>query len=143
MLYPLRPAPGVGGAAHLLGMNTQTLTQERASRPLPIVGQGATEVYPTDRYPVRVVKVSGTGHAIWVLPVESVDRSTGHEPARFCGGFPVWDHTYTDAELDRFTTGHPATARKATRRKDGRYCLVGSDIRVSVGQARLYRNYAD
>src|SRR5665647_2340017 len=54
-------------SAHLQGMDTQTLTEKPATRCLPTVGQGATECYPTDRYPMRVVKVSATGHAIWCL----------------------------------------------------------------------------
>ena len=124
-------------------MDTQTLTEKPATRCLPTVGQGATKCYPTDKYPMRVVKVSVTGHAIWVLPVKSVDMSTGHLPDGTCNGFPVWDHTYTEAELDLLTSTHPSYAQKATHRQDGTYRLVGTETQVAVGHARLYRNYAD
>ena len=124
-------------------MDAQTLTQKPATRPLPVAGQGATKSYPTDKYPMRVMKVSATGHAIWVLPVRSVDTTTGHLPDGTCNGFPVWDHTYTDAELDLLTDSHPAFAQKATRRQDGTYCLVGTETQIDIGYARLYRNYAD
>ena len=128
----VQPVPGVVGAVN----------EGEGHHPLAVGDQLATAV-PTDRYPMRVVKVSASGHAIWCLPVRSVDMTTGHLPAGTCNGFPVWDHTYTEAELDLLTDAHPAFAQKATRRQDGSYCLVGSEVQIAVGHARLYRNYAD
>lgn len=80
-------------------MDTQTLASHPAA-PAPAVGMGATQFYPQDRYPYVVVEASRTGHAIWVRPLECVSTRTGHAPAGSCNGFPVWDHEYTDAELE-------------------------------------------
>ena len=109
----------------------------------PLPGMGATEVFPQDRYPLQIVKVSPTGHAIWVVPVLHVGPSTGHTPAGLCNGFPVWDHTYTRAELGALTLATKRCAEKATRRNDGTYRLVGSQTRIAVGSAHYYRNFAD
>jgi hypothetical protein len=123
-------------------MSTQTISQKPATRTVPLVGMGASKLYPQDTYPMRIVKVSDTGHAIWVLPVRSVSTVTGHTPAGSCNGFPVWDHTYTDAELEALTETHVEPA-KATRRGDGTYRLAGGQTQIGVGYARYFRNYAD
>ena len=123
-------------------MSTQTINQKPAARTAPAMGMGATQLYPQDSYPVRIVRVSDTAHAIWVLPVRSVNDSTGHTPAGSCNGFPVWDHTYTDVELDALTETH-VTPLKATRRTDGTYRVVGGQTQIGIGQARYHRNFAD
>jgi hypothetical protein len=119
-------------------------TQQLAPKPTtePVVGMGATEVFPQDHWPMRIVRVTDTGSAIWVVPVGTVNLSTGHSPARRCNGYPVWDHTYTDAELDTLTEA-TRTPMEATRRSDGRYRLVGQAAEIAVGAARYVRNYAD
>ncbi|WP_155855165.1 hypothetical protein [Actinotalea ferrariae] len=123
-------------------MDTQTLTSRPAAT-APVVGMGATQVFPQDRYPYVVVAVSRTGHAIWVKPLKTVSTQTGHEPAGRCNGFPVWDHTYTDAEVKALVDQH-AEPTKLTRRGDGRYRPVGSgELAFGLGQARYFRNYAD
>lgn len=119
---------------------TQTLDR-KPTRTTPAVGMGATKLYPQDKYPLRIVKVSPTGHAIWVDEVRTVGGATGHAPNGNCNGYPVWDHTYTDADLDQFT--EPGYTQKATRRADGTYRLVGEQPVLWVSRACYFRNFAD
>lgn len=104
----------------------------------PAPGAGATAHYPQDEYPFVITRVSGTGHTFWMIPLTEVDRSTGHEPSRFEGPFPVWDHTYTPSELlslRRDDASEVAVARTASGwSRDG--------VPVTVGSARYYRNYS-
>jgi hypothetical protein len=64
------------------------------------VGMGATAIYPQDRYPHVITKISASGKTLTLEPLHTVSRATGHEPDRFSGDFPVWDHTYTAEELE-------------------------------------------
>lgn len=104
--------------------------------PTPAVGQGATLVYPDDRYLFRITAVSKSGHKItmeWIL-------TTGLKPDDYCNGFTVFDHIYTAEEI----AAAPASKdiRHAYRNKDGKY-RVGGSIPVIIGTARYRRNYAD
>lgn len=124
-------------------MTIQTPRQKPAThRTVPVAGMGATLVYPTDRYPMRIARVSPTGHAIWVLPVSRDLHAQGVRPAYSCNGYPVWDHEYSDAELDALTHTDAALT-KATRRHDGTYRLTGGQTQIAVGQAQYFRNFAD
>lgn len=66
------------------------------------VGMGATEVYPQDRYPYVITKISESGKTVTLEPLHTVSTKTGHSPARFSGQFPVWDHEYSPEELESF-----------------------------------------
>lgn len=102
-------------------------------------GTGATLLYPQDRMPYVVV--GSTEKTITVVPLPMVSYQTGHKPRGKHNGFPVWDHTYTDDEIEEFTTKALIGPKRAYLRKDGRYYLGGTPM--SVGKARFYRNYAD
>lgn len=109
---------------------------ERAKRgpvePEPRFGMGATLCYPTDRRPYVIIHVTKT--TVDVLPVST----EGLEPDGKCNGFPVYDHRFDVTNLmDRAEPG----AARAFRDKSGRYHLGG--IRLAIGYAHYYRNYAD
>ena len=106
----------------------------------PEVGMGATLVYPSDRYPVVITRVSESGKTFWFQPLQTVSFATGHEPDRYHGPYPVWDHTYTDEEIKslvRLESG----GRMARLNKHGRYRSHGTP--VTVGIARYRRDYSD
>lgn len=107
---------------------------------MPQVGQGATKIYPQDRYGMVVTKVSKSGRVIHLASLETPGVSTGHEPEGLCNGFPVWNHQYTEDELVSMKIGNEQKAFWSDKRK----CyMMGGHTPVSVGQARYYRNFAD
>lgn len=115
-------------------MNTTT-----ATKAAPQVGDGMTLCYPQDQYPFVVVRVSDSGKTVWVKPLEIVNKSTGHEPERFDGPFPVWSHSYTEEE--RKTMIRDSVPERAVRlSKSGWWTSKGSDF--AAGGARYYRNYS-
>lgn len=104
----------------------------------PEVGQGVTLSYPQDSYPYVIVEVSASGKTIKIVPVETVSKSTGHEPARFDGPFPVWSHTYTAQELQALKRDAvPRPIRWTPQNGWG-----GKGNRYTVGVARYHRNYS-
>lgn len=105
----------------------------------PEIGEGATLHYPSDSYPYVVVSTSATGKTVDVLPVRTVDRTTGHEPAYFNGPWPVWSHTYTPEELQELKR---EGAQKITVRYTKNGWTAGGS-RFTMGKARYHRNYAD
>lgn len=122
--------------------NTRTTTAPDTTTD-PEIGMGATEVLPQDRYPYVVVGKATSGKTVWLKPLRTVSRATGHEPARECGGFPVRDHTYTEDELVALVEP-TAELTRVTRRANGRWVKTGTrDVEFLFGHARYYRNYAD
>ena len=107
-------------------------------RPDPEVGMGATLQYPQDAYPFVITRVSPSGKTVWVKPVKSVDKSTGHEPAHFEGPWPVWHHVYSPAELEQFVQAE-APERMVRKVK---YGWASHGTPYSIGQAVFHRNYS-
>lgn len=103
-------------------------------------GTPVTLLYPQDAYPYVIIRVSPSGKTAWMVEVGEVDQTTGHKPARFDGPFPVWDHTYTDAEVKAMRTDRPEI--RIYQRADGTWRVSGRANRVEIGQARYYRNYS-
>jgi hypothetical protein len=105
----------------------------------PKVGDGMSIVYPQDRYPLVIVRVSPSGKTVWVKPLRTVDRSTGHEPDRFDGPWPIWDHDYTDEERETLREDG-AKERQVRRSPDG---LSWSSYGTPIARgARYFRNYS-
>jgi hypothetical protein len=99
---------------------------------------GATLLLPSDRVPYAVLERLGNS---WFLkPVIEVSTSTGHSPARYHGDKPVWDHTYTEDELQKLILLNEETI--AVRLKNG--CYQDSEgLEYIIGVARYYRDYSD
>lgn len=107
-------------------------------QPNPEVGMGVTLMYPQDRYGFVIIRVSPSGKTIWIAPLKGVDLSTGHQPARYDGPFPVWSHTYTDEErASMILEGAPE--RQVRLGKRG---WASHGTPYSVGQAVMHRNYS-
>jgi len=117
---------------------TQKMPQASPSVPVtrnpPQVGQGATLVYPEDRYPYIIIGVSPSGHRITLQEVQAKAVA----PADTHNGFPVFDHVYSEAELAQAELLKRTVT--ATRRRDGSYYVGGS--KMEIGQARYYRDYS-
>lgn len=129
-------ATGILNPDHL----RERLAQAREARDYqPQVGDGMTLAYPQDYYPYAIVRVSPSGKTVWVKPLEVVDRSTGHEPARYDGPFPVWEHTYTDEERQSMLRVD-APEQKVTRSRDGlSWSMHGTPmLRGGAGYRRNY-----
>lgn len=122
------------------GMRRYLEALRTAKAYVPKVGDGMTIEYPQDRYPLMVTRVSPSGKTAWVKSVRTVDRSTGHEPDRFDGPFPIWDHTYTAEELAELVN-EAAPEMMVRRSRDGlSWSLNGTH--VSSGGATFKRNYS-
>lgn len=106
----------------------------------PEVGEGATVSYPQDSYPYVVTSVSPSGKTIGVKPVTTVDKSTGHEPARYDGPFPVWSHTYTPEELQALVREDAPEQTVRWSAKGGYWTCAGTVFQV--GTAHYHRNYS-
>lgn len=104
----------------------------------PVVGMGATLLYPQDRYGYVITRVSPSGKTVWVQPLAPVSAETGHEPARYDGPWPVWSHTYTDAERDTMRQEHGAE-RQVRLTKRG---WQSNGTPFAIGAARYHRNYS-
>lgn len=102
----------------------------------PEIGSGMTLIYPQDDYPLVVVGTSASGKTVKVRRVKSVDRSTGHAPARYAGQWPIWDHIYSRDELESLAYG-PTFKVRYTRKG-----WTASGTPVFQGHARYYRNYS-
>ena len=109
------------------------------TNPTPTVGQAATQRVFNDSYGYVVVKVSPSGKKVWLAKLRPVNASTGHEPARFEGGLPVWQHTYTADELVSLRV-EDAKPEVAIRQGNGAYRGYGCSY--SFGEARYYCNLA-
>jgi len=120
-------------------MNDQDRTQE-ARDYQPQVGDGMTLCYPQDSYPYVITRVSPSGKTVWVKPLQIVDKTTGHEPARFDGPFPVWSHTYTDEERASMIVEN-APERQVSRSRDGLY-WTSKGTPFARGGAVYHRNYS-
>lgn len=118
-------------------MNATTANHTEAAAKLA-VGDGMTLCYPQDRYPFVVVRVSDSGKTAWVKPLEIVDLSTGHEPDRFDGNFPVWSHSYTEEERQSMVQ-EDAPERMVRLTKRG-WASKGTPF--TAGAARYHRNYS-
>lgn len=102
-------------------------------------GTPATICYPDDAYPAVVVEA--TAKFATLVPVKTVSESTGHQPAYYNGSFPVWDHTYTEDEIKTLRRDNFPTTR-VSRRKNGRWYIVGTKVPVKMGEAHYRRNFA-
>ncbi|MBO2461609.1 hypothetical protein [Actinomadura violacea] len=107
----------------------------------PVLGKGATHAMPQDRMPFVVTAISPSGAKVALEALRTVGGHTGHKPAYHVGPWPVWDHEYSDAELETMRYEGPELRQYAHRRKDGRYYMDGQ--RVYFGGARYRRSYAD
>lgn len=119
----------------------------------PAVGMGATVYYPQDRYPMVITRVSESGKTFWAVPLKTVSLTTGHEPARFDGPFPVWSHVYTDEELvslaytpeelalksGGYYAGAGTVERRVTLTKRG---WTSGGTHIEPGKATYHRNYS-
>lgn len=102
-------------------------------------GTALTLCYPQDRY--GLVVVSATKARAKVIRLESVSKSTGHEPARFDGDFPVWHHEYTAEEIAAaLESADDSDLMTATYGAKSGWKLHGT--RLAVGKAVYYRNYS-
>ena len=101
---------------------------------------GATLHYPQDKYGYVVVGSTKSGKTVQVVALTTPDIQTGHHVARWHGIFPVWDHTYTDAELSSMKSSGDALAVRWSERRQG-WRLQGS-VPFSVGSARYYRDHS-
>lgn len=119
-------------------MNTTTRTKSPATATIN-VGDGMTHCLPQDSYPYVVTRVSESGKTAWVKPLKIVDLTTGHEPARFDGPFPVWDHIYTDDERESLVIAD-APERAVRLNKHGGWGSKG--LAFDAGGARYHRNYS-
>jgi hypothetical protein len=109
----------------------------------PVVGGGATQYYPQDRYGLVVLAVSKGGAKVTLAKLCEPSLDTGHSPADWIGGLPVWDHEYTEDELTSMRYQKYEPIVYAYRRDTGgrfRYFLNGQP--VSFASARYYRNWA-
>lgn len=100
---------------------------------------GATLLYPQDRYGFVVTQASKSGKVLYMSRLATVDTSTGHEPERFDGPFPVWSHTYTEDEMREMRS--PAE-RIRIQWSEAKQCYRMGGTPVFVGRARYYRNYS-
>ena len=108
--------------------------QPKSADYVPQPGDLATLVYPDDRAPYVVAKVSPSGKKITIEALST----DGLKPSSQCNGFPVFDHRFTPEEVQARKTGR---VEAAYRQGDGSYkqgCLP-----VWLGEARYFRNYAD
>lgn len=107
------------------------------------VGDGMTMSLPQDMYPYVVTRVSASGKTVWVKPVRSVDKSTGHEPARFDGPFPIWSHVYTAEELQElvYADVEERAVRLVKASGVGHY-WTSKGATFHSGGAQYYRNYS-
>lgn len=108
------------------------------------VGEGATLIFPQDKYPYVVTRVSASGKVAWVKRLQIVDTSTGHQPDYYLGPWPVWDHEYTKAELVSLAR-EDAREERIYRDKNGYWRMSGWDSKplVALGRARYRRDYSD
>lgn len=106
-----------------------------------VAGTHATLIYPQDSYPMVVSRVSESGKTVWLRSLLPVSKDTGHAPAHFNGPWPVWDHTYTEDEVQDLVIEH-ALERRASLRKDGTWKISGATSTVMMGTARYYRDYS-
>lgn len=102
---------------------------------------GATLTYVTDSHGYVVVAASPTGKQVTLVPLASPDLSTGHKPAEYNGGYPVWSHTYTDEELAWMA--RPQFGSRTARWSEKKQGFYVHGARVRVGTARFYRNFSD
>ena len=104
---------------------------------IPAIGMGMTLRYPQDCYGYVIVAISPSGKTLTVESLATPDKSTGHEPARYDGPFPVWHHVYTDQERESMRTGSTMTVRLNKRGE-----WKNGTTRFSLGKAIYYRNYS-
>jgi hypothetical protein len=101
----------------------------------PKVGQGATLICPSDRYPFAVVAVSPSRRKVTLQGVSTA----GLKPEGKNADFPVFDHRFTPAEFANAT--YTTEEIVAWRQSDGTYRFGGCP--VTFGTARYYRDYSD
>lgn len=127
-------------------MNATTNPTAPATTEKPLaVGDGMTMHYPNDAYPFVIVALSASGKTAKVRKLKSVDATTGHEPASYEGGFPVWSHTYTDEErasmmiVEKDDEGNDLEPRVVRLTKNG---WTSHGTPFTAGKAVYHRNYA-
>lgn len=109
------------------------------TKKIPEVGDGATLCFPQDRYPYVITRVSDSGKTFWAKRLKEVNLSTGHEPARHEGPWPVWTHVYSDEE--RQTMVEENTPEIMVRlSKHGYWTSKGLDF--ALGDAVYHRNFS-
>lgn len=118
------------------------MTNNANSTPLstkPQVGEGMTKMFPQDRYPYVITRVSDSGKTVWVKPLKTVSLLTGHKPSHYNGPFPVWSHDYTANELQTMIeTDAPEIMVRQS--KHGYWASHG--ITYARGGARFTRDYS-
>jgi hypothetical protein len=92
----------------------------------------ATIMYPTDRYPLLVIRSTRT--KLTMVRLDHYNLA----PTDFCNGFPVYDYTFT---LEEAIARQTAIFEVAHKTKRG--YMIGSHIPVRLGEARYFRNMAD
>lgn len=103
---------------------------------------GATLCYPQDSYGYVVVKATKTGTVLYAERLKTPDLTTGHQPARFDGPWPVWDHNYTDEEIAVGGALRADTGRVRLTWSEKKQCFTQGGTPVYVGKARYHRNYS-
>lgn len=120
-------------------LRVQLATMRESRDYQPQVGDGMTMAYPQDYYPYVITRVSPSGKTVWVKPLEIVSLETGHQPARFDGPFPVWEHTYTDEERRTMVRDLPEI--RVNRSRDGLTWSAGG-VTMLRGGAGYRRNFS-
>lgn len=100
----------------------------------PDINDLATLVLPQDSYPYVVVATSG--RVVTLKAIRLVDTTTGHQPAKMVGGFPIWDHVYTAEEAKALETNK---VERAVRGNNGEYAIDGAAVYFGTGH--YYRDF--
>lgn len=110
---------------------------------------GATLCYPQDRYPYLIVGATRSGKTINLSSLPTDAFKAGFSPAGFHNGFPVWDHTWTEEEMEAFLKDEEEPISRPSRKvikarwstRFQRWTCNGTPIHV--GHARYFRDYSD
>lgn len=121
-------------------MEPAAVVELRGENGAPRETLGATKMYPQDRSPLMVTKISKSGKTIDYVTVRSVGGDTGHSPARYDGDWPVWDHDYSSRELRRLAIFNGSVRTARWSEKNG--CYMDNGAQIKVGVANYHRNYS-
>ncbi len=102
----------------------------------PVVGMGASLVYPSDIYPYVVVRVVSDK----VIDVARL-RHDHLKPNGDHNGFPVYSAVIDPADY-AIAAGWEKSPERARKHKDGRWYLGGSSP-LSIGYAKYRRDWSD
>lgn len=96
----------------------------------PVVGDGATILYWTDRAPVTIIAVSASGREVTV----QYDKATRTD-----------NHGMSDAQSYTYERDPNGSTKKFTLRKNGRWVVKGGDMNstaLSIGRREKYHDYS-